>query len=214
MNTIYSSSRVIWNKLSGFKSTTNYRTHQVIFTQGEKPKGLFFIEKGLVKLDYTSTQGHVHTLRIFKDDEVFGYRSFFANDEYHASAIAVEPTTVSFITHADILSFFKTYPEAALEILQIMSRDLRQAEEKWTDQMDKETGERVAEALLYFDSHFDRKHWTRREIAEWAGTTPETVIRTLAVFEKNGLIDQSNGRSIVILEKHKLIQKAAELIKK
>ena len=61
-----------------------------------------------------------------------------------------------------------------------------------------------AEALLFLQDHFTHQGWTRREIAQWAGTTPETVIRTLAQFEKEGFIDQSDGRSIRILNRDKL----------
>lgn len=79
------------------------------------------------------------------------------------------------------------------------------AEEKWVGQMDKGAPERVAEALVFLQDHFSQQQWTRREIAQWAGTTPETVIRTLAQFEKDGLIDQSDGRNIRILSKERLI---------
>ncbi|MNL55757.1 transcriptional regulator FixK [compost metagenome] len=74
--------------------------------------------------------------------------------------------------------------------------------------MDKGASERIAEALLFLQDHFKHQNWTRREIAQWAGTTPETVIRTLAQFEKEGLIDQSDGRSIRILLKEKLQERA------
>jgi len=82
------------------------------------------------------------------------------------------------------------------------------AKEKWMDQMDKGASERIAEALLFLQDHFSHQNWTRREIAQWAGTTPETVIRTLSQFEKEGLIDQTDGRSIRILSKEKLRERA------
>ena len=44
---------------------------------------------------------------------------------------------------------------------------------------------------------------TRRELAEFAGTTIETTIRTLSRLRKAGLIDQS-GRRVIILEPERL----------
>jgi len=67
--------------------------------------------------------------------------------------------------------------------------------------------ERIAEALLFLREHFHEKNWTRKEISEWAGTTTETVIRTLADFEEEGLINQT-GRLITILNREALLQKA------
>ena len=66
--------------------------------------------------------------------------------------------------------------------------------------MDKAALARVAEAILFLSDHFDHSHWTRKEILDWAGTTPETVIRTLSQFEKDGLI-RLEGRDIVILSR-------------
>ena len=67
--------------------------------------------------------------------------------------------------------------------------------------------ERIAEALLFLRENFQDKNWTRKEISEWAGTTTETVIRTLADFEKEGLIEQT-GRLITISKRDKLLAKA------
>jgi CRP-like cAMP-binding protein len=72
------------------------------------------------------------------------------------------------------------------------------------DQMDKGASERVAEALLFLQENFANQNWTRREIAQWAGTTPETVIRTLAQFEKENLIHQKEGRHIEIINRDEL----------
>ena len=44
---------------------------------------------------------------------------------------------------------------------------------------------------------------SRKEIAEYAGTTVETVARTLTQFEKEGLIEKI-GRSFEILDGEKL----------
>ena len=55
---------------------------------------------------------------------------------------------------------------------------------------DKEVPARVAEALLYFVANIPEHKFTRKEIADWAGTTPESVIRTLGDFEDDNLIAQ------------------------
>lgn len=186
------------------KVTCRFKAGQVIFYADNDPLGIFTIQSGLVKLEVTSSSGAAHTLRMMGPGAALGYRSLFANEPYHASAIAVEDCELCFISKADIMNVFTKHPELALKLLSHISKDLRIAEEKWMGQMDKGAAERIAEALLFLQDHFLHQNWTRREIAQWAGTTPETVIRTLAQFEKEGLIDQTDGRSIRILEKEKL----------
>lgn len=185
-----------------------YKAGQVIFYADNDPLGIFTIQTGLVKLEVTSSAGTAHTLRLVGPGGALGYRSLFANEPYHASAVAVEDCELCFVPKADIMEIFKNHPELAMRLLSHISKDLRLAEEKWMYQMDKGASERIAEALLFLQEHFAHQNWTRREIAQWAGTTPETVIRTLAQFEKEGLIDQTDGRSIHIISKEKLRERA------
>ncbi|UOF01573.1 Crp/Fnr family transcriptional regulator [Bdellovibrio reynosensis] len=198
----------VMEQIENIKMRSSFKAGQIIFTAGSNPMGLFTIQAGLVKLEVISANGSAHTLRIVGPGGALGYRSLFAQEPYHATAIAVEDCELCFISKTDIMNIFKSHPELAMRLISHISKDLRLAEEKWADQMDKGAPERIAEALLFLQDHFSHQNWTRREIAQWAGTTPETVIRTLANFEKEGLIDQTDGRSIRIVSKEKLRERA------
>ncbi|XGC79777.1 Crp/Fnr family transcriptional regulator [Bdellovibrio bacteriovorus] len=198
----------VMEQIENIKMRSSFKAGQIIFTAGSNPLGLFTIQTGLVKLEVVSANGSAHTLRIVGPGGALGYRSLFAQEPYHATAIAVEDCELCFISKSDIMNIFKSHPELAMRLISHISKDLRMAEEKWADQMDKGAPERIAEALLFLQDHFSHQNWTRREIAQWAGTTPETVIRTLANFEKEGLIDQTDGRSIRIVSKEKLRERA------
>ncbi|WP_413288138.1 Crp/Fnr family transcriptional regulator [Bdellovibrio sp. HCB337] len=207
-NIICATSPGIPEALEKSKINCRYKRDQVIFYADNDPLGLFFVQRGLVKLERVSEDGAAHTLRIVGPGGILGYRSLFADEAYHATAIAVDEVELCFVPKADILNVFKSHPDVALRLLNHVAKDLRLAEERWVDQMDKGAPERIAEALIFLQDHFHSQTWTRREIAEWAGTTPETVMRTLAQFEKEGLIDQS-GRQIQILNKDSLKAKAS-----
>ncbi len=206
-NIICASHPNIPETLDRSKISCRYKRDQVIFYSDNDPLGLFFIQSGLVKLEKTSEDGSAHTLRLMGPGAILGYRSLFANEPYHATAIAVDQVELCFVPKSEILLIFQNHPEVALRLLNHLAKDLRLAEERWIHQMDKDASERVAEALLFLQDHFHSQTWTRREIAEWAGTTPETVMRTLAQFEKEALIDQS-GRQITIINKSLLKSKA------
>lgn len=206
-NIICSTSPEVWRILETTKQTTIFKPNQTIFYQGNEPLGLFTISTGLVKLEMTSEHGHTHTLRYLGPGSALGYRSLFAHEVYQATAVAVETSEICFVPKNIVMDIFRDHPQITLKILEALSKDLRIAEEKWTSQMDKDASERIAEALIFLQEHFTHQNWTRKEIAEWAGTTPETVIRTLAQFEKEGYIDQSQGREIKLINKQKLIEK-------
>ena len=88
-----------------------------------------------------------------------------------------------------------------------VSQDFRLMEQRLQRVSSHSAPERIAEALLFLRENFNEKNWTRKEIAEWASTTSETVIRTLADFEEQGLIAQK-GRAIQILDRPKLLAKS------
>lgn len=190
----------IMKEVEKARLTCHFKPGQYIFHAGNTPLGLFTISSGTVKIESVSPNGHTHTLRLMGAGANLGYRSLFANEPYQASAIAVDDCVLCFIPRSEAMIILQNHPEVMLRLLEKISKDLRLAEQKWINQMSKGVAGRVAEALLFLNRHFQSQTWTRRDIAEWAGTSPETVIRTLAQFEKEGLIDQKSGRSIKILK--------------
>ena len=189
------------------KVTNNYKRGQFIFYAGNSPAGLYCINSGVVKLENEGPNGNGHILRVVQGGSVLGYRSLFADEPYEAAAVVHEDATVCLIPKPAILSLLATYPEVGLKLLSVVSKELRAAEGRLCSQSDKNAAERVAEAVLFLREKFPSQNWTRKEIAEWAGTTPETVIRTLADFETRGLIEQK-GRKINVLNKSALTKEA------
>lgn len=194
-------------EIQASRSFSHYNAGQTVFPQGGRPNGLYIIRSGLVKLESLARDGSAHTLRLMGPGQIFGHRALFSNENYRASAIAVENVSICFIPKETVQSVVSQSPRVSLNLLGQLSRDLRLAEDKWITQIDREAPERVAEALIFLSDNFVNQPWTRREIAEWSGTTPETVIRTLSQFEKAGWI-RAEGRTFTILNREKLSEKA------
>lgn len=189
------------------KVNCQFKSGDFIFHTGAVPVGLYVIRKGIVKIELLTDDGHAHTVRLAGPGGLVGYRSFFSGDNYKKSAIAVEDCEVCFLPRSEAFQLFEAYPALALKLAKQLSDDLDHAENKWVDQIDKGASARIADALIFLDERFADSSWTRKEIAEWAGTTPETVIRTLAQFERENLISQ-NYRNFTILNKSGLLAKS------
>lgn len=202
-----STSQEISDKISKIKADCRYKVGETIFRAGDESLGLFSIRSGIVKLEILNEEGSAHTVRIIGAGGLLGYRSFFKGERYKKTAVALEETEVCFMPRKEVIEMFKCHPELSLKMINQLSGDLDLAETKWADQIDKGAPARVADALLFLDDHFKTAHWTRKEIAEWAGTTTETVIRTLAQLEKEGIISQ-NYKDFKILAMDKLKEKA------
>lgn len=189
------------------KIKSHFKKDQIIFHAGSRPVGIYSIQSGLIKLENNSESGHSHTLRLYGPGSILGYRALFANDVYNADAVALEDSEVCFIPQSDIMALLKSDPEILFKMLEHVSQDLKLAETKWVDQVDHSAQGRIAEAILFLNDHFHHAQWTRKEIAQWAGTTPETVMRTLSQFEEDGWV-LSQGKQILIKNKISLQEKA------
>lgn len=202
-----STSDDISQRISKVKVDCHYKAGEVIFRYGDKPMGLFSVRSGVVKLEALNEDGQSHTLRLVGAGGVLGYRTLFSGENYKKTAIILEEAEICFIPRNEIMELFHCHPQLGMKMISQLGLDLDRAESKWIDQIDKGAPARVADALLFLNDKFQGSSWTRKEIAEWAGTTTETVIRTLAQFEKEGLISQ-NYKNFTILSQQKLIEKA------
>ncbi|MBP7845212.1 MAG: Crp/Fnr family transcriptional regulator [Proteobacteria bacterium] len=193
--------------LSKNKVVNSFKRGQFIFYAGNYPSGLYCINSGVVKLESEGPSGNGHILRVVQSGGVLGYRSLFAEEPYEASAVVQENATVCLIPKSSIVELIQKFPDLGLKFLSYISKELRSAEQRLCGQTDKNASERIAEALLFLKDKFADQTWTRKDIAEWAGTTPETVMRSLADFEDEGVIEQT-GRKIEIKNRAKLIDLA------
>jgi len=86
-------------------------------------------------------------------------------------------------------------------MLQIVCRELREANDYITDIAQKSVRERLAEVLLLLKESFDLDHQntlqislTREELANTVGTATESVIRLLSEFKQDKLIELDGRR--------------------
>jgi len=197
------------------KSGNFYKKGQVIFYENNYPHGFYCIHKGKVKISKLGAEGKEQIVRFAGTAELLGYRSVFGNETYKATATAMED---SYICHISSDSFFKVLNQnnkLSLDVIRLLSSDLKNSEQKLINISQKTAKERIAETLLLIKTKFgymdDGKTLsaiiTRAEIGDIAGTTTETTIRTLSIFKKEGIIDLI-GRKISIIDLEKLVRAA------
>jgi CRP-like cAMP-binding protein len=181
-----------------------HKAGKVIFHAGDQPQGLYSVRSGTVKIESCNENGNCHTLGLYGKNSIFCYQSFFSNARNTKTAVCLTDVELCFFPKLELLNALQQHPSATLALLRMSASELERSEKKWVSQVNKSAQQRIAEAVLFLNEQFPEVRWTRKEIAQWAGTTPETVIRTLALFEKQGYIDQTRGRHIEILQKEAL----------
>lgn len=182
-----------------------YKKGEVIFKEGNYAHNIYCVHSGKLKLSKLGKDGKEQIVRFAKAGDILGYRSLLSDDPYHANAIVMEDAEICVIPKATFQKIMEENYKLSLNMIQLLSRDLKSAEQHLIDVAQKSVRERIAESLVLLTNLFgykeDRKTIdliiTRSEIADLAGTTTETTIRTLSQFSNENII-QLEGKKIIV----------------
>lgn len=178
-----------------------------VFSEGAYPRGLYYVNKGKIKVTQIGADGKEQIVHLVKDTDVMGYRAILSGDRYSCSAILMEDSSLYFIPKDIFFSLIEKNSKFALQVFHLFSKELKEAEKKITSIAQQPVKERIAQSLvLLTESYGFEKDGctlaiiiTREEIANISGSSRETVIRVLTEFQKNKIIALS-GKKIKILQ--------------
>lgn len=197
------------------KICSAYKKGEYIFKEGTRPHGVFCVNIGKIKLVITGDDGKEQIVRLVKPGDPLGYRSLLSGDLYNASAVAMENCGVCFIPKELFLGILQKDSSLSMEMMKLLSDDLKKTEIQLTHLAQKPVRERVAEAILFIKETYGfeangktiNASLSREELANMVGTATETVIRLLSEFNKDGII-QLTSKKIVIEDLNRLIKVA------
>ncbi len=193
------------------KQTINVSAKERIFNEGDSVKGIYFIEHGKVKVLSKFNSKDEKILRIASSDSILGHRGIHYK-HYHISSEALIDTTLTFLPMDIFIKIIKANPDMAIYLLNFMTDELKEAEERMKNLLILNPKTRVALILIKLIDCFGYANenskllsftLTRSDLANMAGTTYETIIRTLSAFEELKLIELV-GKEIAIKNEKKL----------
>jgi CRP-like cAMP-binding protein len=192
------------------KDFRQYKRGDILYQEGNRISGFYCINSGIIKVFKTGFDGKEQIIRFAKKGDIIAYRSVLSNELACTSAKVIEDCLVCFIPSEILISFIKTNPAYALELLKLACHELGEANSFITDIAQKTVRERLAEVLLFLVNDFGlddeqslKISLTREELANIVGTATESVIRLLSEFKSDKLVEL-NGRKIKILNKKRL----------
>ena len=181
-----------------------------LFLEGDPAEFVWFIKEGHVKAVIHTANGRDLTLCMMGSKSMFGTCCCFGGGAYPCNSVAETDTTVVSFPMQDFLSLMEQYPEISNAVVAQLSKRLRQAKDMQTFEQES-VEKRVLHVLVNLVAEFGGTiPLTRREIAEMAGTTVETCIRTFSNLEKEGLVSSVRGK-ITIKSVQGLIDRQDEI---
>jgi CheY-like chemotaxis protein len=191
------------NTLSPKYDIENYERKQSLYQETKKPRFLFYLIKGKVKAYQTHPDGKEYITDLYGDGDFIGYSALLENSYYIDSAIALEDSEILAIPKDDFLQMVYNDISIASKFIHIISKNVKEKEQRLINLAYSSLRKRVAAALVDITSKFNLNdkvmaiEISREEIAQYIGTTTESLIRTLSDFKAEKLIDIINGKVIV-----------------
>lgn len=183
----------------------------IVFMQGDPCAHVWIVQYGRVKIVRQDDLGRETIIELIEAGEAFGGGVlFFPNQP--ATARAAETSLVISLPTADYTTFIATHPQTALKLLRMLGQ------RHFTMlQMHSLAGERVerrmAHILLKLADRCGKAHedgiivalpLSRQDLADMAGTTLETAIRTISRFAHEGIVRTERGGYVLILDHNRL----------
>ena len=181
-----------------------YKKDEIIYMPGEESDTLYIVRSGRVKLYRLSTSGKEQVLSFLNPGEFTGELSLFREGSYERYAEAIIDTELCTIKRSDLQEFLLKYPTISLKILSEFSNRIEVSEKQQTRYATEKVETRIA--LFIAESLEDENATTfelpmsKKDLASYLGTTPETISRKLNELEEARLIKRVSNKEIKVLD--------------
>ena len=187
------------------KMCSFYKKNEPLFLEGTKPRGVFFISTGKVKVFALGEQGKEQIIQIPVEWDLVGFRAMFNEELYKVSATALEDCNICFIGKEDFLQLVDENEPLKNGIMKALAAELAERATFVTKMAQKTVRERLAYSLLILEKVYKGGpiNLSREDLANFVGTATETVIRLLKEYKLQNLV-KTKGRKIVIIDRGSL----------
>jgi CRP-like cAMP-binding protein len=169
---------------------------QTVFRAGAPPRYIHFIEEGAVRLVRHGRQGEEVVLHDARPGEFLAEASL-DSARYHCDALATQPSVILRATKGDFQRLLVDNTDFARIWMALLAAQLRTARAR-IERLSLRSAEERIRHLLLSEGRGPRCELeiagSLKELARRLGLTHESLYRTLARMQKDGLIDREGLR--------------------
>jgi CRP/FNR family cyclic AMP-dependent transcriptional regulator len=116
-------------KLCELLETLDCEAQKVLFRAGDAGDAMYLIERGKVRISVQATDGRELTLTELGRGDFFGEMVLLGGQPRSANAAVAEEARLAVLSREDFLSFMRSNPNVALEMLTALANRLRHTDE-------------------------------------------------------------------------------------
>jgi CRP/FNR family transcriptional regulator len=187
------------------RKSFHFKKGELLFKEGDTMTGMYFINKGLVKVHKKWSDDKELILRLAKNGDIVGHRGLGTDIIYPVSGTALEPTDVCFVDLDFFNSTLKVNHDFLYQLMLFFAAELKESEKRMRNLAHMTVKGRVANALLFLKQKFGTAPGdhiditlSRQDLASYTGTTYETLFRVInELVEENAI--KTDGKNIVLI---------------
>lgn len=190
-----------------------YKKGEYLYQSGDVSNHLYVVRSGLIRVSRIKSTGKEHLVRFLGPGDFTGEWSLFHPGKAHEDyAEVIKNSQICQLSQEDFQDLIMEYPEISLKIMTELTYRLDQSERQTTQISNEQVGTRLALFLadLVEEEGEDGGaevvlSMSRKDIASYLGTTPETISRKFKQLEDEDFITQLKGSHILIHDVDELI---------
>lgn len=184
----------------------HYDKGEVVFSPDSDDQ-LTIVSRGRMKIYRLSENGKERLLRVAEPGDYDGESSLFGVTNDNMFAEALEKTEVCFLRQSDFQALLKEYPDLSLKLLTINAQKSAQSELQtqllWMEKIEQRIAFYLSNLSYELDLEAFELPMQMKDIANYLGTSPETLSRELKRLETAQIITRTR-RHIQILDMDRL----------
>lgn len=187
------------------------KKRDAIYREGAYPKEIYYVQKGRIKNTRMNEDGKELIAEVWQAGDFFGVIPAMNETSYTHSAVAAEDYKITAIPINEFKKLLTTNLEIANKFMRIFAGNIEAKELELLEIAYGTVRTRLADALLRLaETYSDRVNegipLSREELAQFVGTAPETLIRTVKDFKEEGLISMNKTKIIPNVQKLELMK--------
>ncbi len=184
---------------------------QNLYSEGDFPQNLYFLKSGRIKIFQYDESGKQFITNFINPGDFFGYVDVLEEQNYRENAEGMEDSIILSITSEEFKDHLSNNHFLEIHFRKLLTESLIKSEKNLISMAYNSLRIRTAKALIDLAENSGASinqpfsiRILREDLANKMGTAPESVIRILSEFKKEGLLEMK-GSQILIFNLSKLI---------
>lgn len=204
-------------RLAASLRTVDVKPGTNVMTLEQPGETVYFLVSGMVRLQAEQADGATVILGFLGPGDMVGEMSLLDAEGRSATVYTLEPCRLLWMDRVTFQAMLESSPRLAINLLRVLSRRLRQANDRVQVLVTKDVSGRVARQLAAFAERFGeplpeggeriRMRLTQENLADIVGSSRERVCQVLKPMKRAQLVHETREHLFTVVDREALVRR-------